>query len=77
MKDEEFIKYLEEHNIWKDLLVYIRDNDTQEINNELLLFGGIPGDWEWVNDWYEGQDYTIVGYIPISEIPQNVGGITL
>lgn len=70
MKVEELFDFLNKHQIWEDLIIYVRDNDTNEIHNELLLTGETYGDWEWNNDWYEGQDYTIIGHIKVSKVTQ-------
>lgn len=73
--EEVLMKYLEQRNIFENLIVFIQDTENDyddNINiyehNEILLTGETLGDWEWVNDWYEGQKYKILGFIEVNEL---------
>lgn len=72
---EVLLKYLNQRNIWENLIVFIQDTEEDydgNINtyehNEILLTGETLGDWEWVNDWYEGQEHKILGFIEVNEL---------
>lgn len=73
--EEALMKYLKQRNIFENLIVFIQDTEEDydgNINtyehNEILLTGETLGDWEWVNDWYEGQEHKILGFIEVNEL---------
>lgn len=49
---------------YDDFLVTLRLNN--EIVTEILLTNN--GELEWVNDWWEGEEVELLGFIPVSKI---------
>lgn len=46
--------------------------DGYETNELLILDGNYSCQFEWNNDWWEGQkDVYLIGYVPLSEIRVN------
>ena len=69
---EEFYKYIKTE-LYQDYLVRIKmkyDFDKEyEEHNELYLFSGSEGGYEWLHDWWEGQpEVEVNGFIPVSDI---------
>lgn len=76
MDFNKFIDLLKELPI-SDKVVRIRykwfEGDDWVYENELLCYNGNMDDYEWENDWDEGQPYVeVVGFLPLDlvQIPE-------
>lgn len=66
---QQLYESLKQNNIYETVIVFIKNNDDNTIDKEILTFDCYEG-YEWLNDWYEGQDFEILGYTKIDNIQQ-------
>lgn len=52
--------------VCKDRIVRIKTDNT--ITNEYLGFDGSSGEYFFINDWYEGGDVELIGFVDIDSI---------
>jgi hypothetical protein len=80
MTKEKFIDHLEEIGDlapYKVVIIkcfdehYIENQRKEYILHELICCDELEDLWIWENDWYEGQEYDIVGYYNINDININ------
>ena len=66
---EEILKQMEQRGQYDDtIIVSLRTDvlgETTVIMNRISCFAD---KFEWDNDWYEGGEVELLGYIPLSEI---------
>ena len=70
---DKFYKKIEQLNLREDLIVKIAYKYKWEkdytFTNEYLQYIPCRDDWEWLNDWNEGQqDVKVIGFISMSNV---------
>lgn len=72
VKEYEFFTYLKEKDVHEDIVVFIKNIDDNTIDKVILFCEYGEGFWqyEWSYDWYEGQNFKILGYTIINNIEQ-------
>ena len=70
---EEFYQHIDNQELCQNYLVRIKMKYSHEseydLLNELYLFNGEECKYEWLYDWYEGQqEVEVIGFIPVSDI---------
>ena len=73
MDDEEFNKFLDNLEYLGAMIVRIKLKYEHEkdyhYTNEYLSYNGNTGEWDWENDWWEGQqDVQYLGAIMVDDI---------
>lgn len=68
MNEKEFFDYLEKNDICEDMIVFIEYSDAYGLHelNELLLYESFT--YIWWNDWDEGGNAKIIGFIPVRDV---------
>lgn len=78
MNEQEFFEYLDndEDFILGDILVLIKVDLTHEPYNIIeylsLNYEDNKWYWEWEHDWYEGEEYQIIGWMYPDEVPEDM-----
>ena len=78
MSEQEFFEYLDNDMDFMpgDILVLIEVNLTHEpyriIEYLSLHIEDNKEYWEWENDWYEGDDYQIIGWMYPEDVPEDL-----
>lgn len=70
---DQFYNTIKQLNLHEDLIVKLGYRYKWEkdytFTNEYLQYMPYKDDWEWLNDWHEGQqDVQVIGFIPISNV---------
>lgn len=70
---DKFYKTVEQLNLREDLIVKVGYKYKWEkdytFTNEYLEYITCRDDWEWLNDWHEGQqDVKVIGFISMSNV---------
>jgi len=71
MQLDNFYKLLAAYNICGDLIVRIRykyNFETQWHYSNEVLTAEYDGQYIWLNDWNEGQDAEVLGFIPVDAV---------
>ena len=68
MKAAQMIDIMRAHTIESDYLVAVLDTEDDRLHFEHMGYDAEYDIFEWYNDWYEGQPYDILGYIPYSDL---------
>lgn len=49
--------------------IHLKYNHEKEIRDINVILLSEDGEWVWLNDWYEGEEYVhIVGYIKVDDV---------
>ena len=70
---DQFYNTIKHLNLYQDLIVKLcykyKWEKDYTFTNEYLQYIPCRDDWEWLNDWNEGQqDVKVIGFIPISNV---------
>lgn len=68
MTDTELFKQIRDNNVSLDYIVVIYDILDNHTHFEVLTYELEYDLFTWSIDWYEGQEYTIIGYVPVDDL---------